>query len=603
MSQSLVQHGSPITPGLGLPPESKDRAPAARMSWHRSPRVSEDPFEYRALKKSTEIRLIRVCRKKVEGSIACKIYHFGKNTQRIARYHALSYVWGDSQQTRRVYLQGHGTGWHSFPLHENLWRFLDYVWRHKKFTRLFWTDFICLNQKSPEEKAQQIPRMFTIYCNAVLVVAWLQSPEQEQEHPGLGELVRWSDGLKPAQVIWPYESLREEIELRFAEFDDHRAWEQLMTNEYWQRAWIVQEVMAAKKVCVTFEDVSIDFDRLPALLIPYRTHWESHVVMAAQEHVFWTLFKNRAGAGKVPLWTILLDGDRYKCSRPADRVYGFLGILSDHDDGSSPGDHIKIDYDKPELHVFLDALLESSPPLEWYRVGYRSPESWGAPAGGFDVVSRLEGYMMSSTTTQRHQKLARFALKALKAIEILGLVSFFRPLMVHSNSLLESMARTKLKPTLDQSAALVGIMLTGWCEANAETAGSHCDVLMANRLRRGLASSPWRCKAHQSHYGDYISPASNEVEIGCVSVKWNLEAAVQACGKKSQTCDASTMTFEIPGIGFRMLLEPPGALKPWVEERFKYQWRLSLHLVGSEDPTMERLKISWSLGQDLDLPE
>lgn len=594
MSQSLVQHGSPTTPVLGLPPESKDRAPAPRMSWHRSQRVSEDPFEYRALKESTEIRLIRVCRKKVEGSIACKIYHVGKNTQRIARYHALSYVWGDPKQTRRVYLQGRGTGWHSFPLHENLWRFLDYMWRHKQFTRLFWTDFICLDQKSPEEKAQQIPRMFTIYCNAMLVVAWLQSPEQEQEHPGLGELARWSDGLKPAQVTW-------NISPRFDKFDDHRAWEQLMTNEYWQRAWIVQEVMAAKKVCVTFEDASVDFDRLPALLIPYRTHSASHVVMAAQEHVFWTLFKNRAGAGKLPLWQILLDGDRYRCSRPADRVYGFLGILSDHDDGSSPGDHIKIDYDKPELHVFLDALLESSPPLEWYRVGCRSPKSWGAPAEGFDVVSRLEGYMMSSTTTQRHQKLARIALEALKAFEVLGLVPF--SLGSHSPALLETMAMTKLKPTLDQSAALVGIMLAGWCEANAETAGSHCDVLMENRPRRGLASSPWRCKAHPSDYGDYIGPRSNEVEIGHVLKKWNLEAAVQACGKKSQTCDASTMTFEIPGIGFRMLLESPGAWRPLVEERFKHQWRLSLHLVGIEDPTMERLKISYTLGQDLDLPE
>lgn len=257
-----------------------------------------------------------------------------------------------------MYLRDQGTAWHPLPLHENLWRFLDYTWRHKDFERLFWTDRLCLDQNRPEEISQQVPRMHAIYSNAALVVVWLQSPEQDQEHRSLIKVARWSEALKPIPKLWN-RVFREEL----SPDKDTDTWNQVMSNDYWQRAWIVQEVVVAKKVCVTFEDVSIDFDKLPALFEQFRWpiiyQWQE----PAQEPAFWALFNMRADGGRLPLWRVIMNYYQYKSSRPADRVYGSLGMVANHDDGSSPVDNIEVDYDKPMTHVLLDAAFESLPPL------------------------------------------------------------------------------------------------------------------------------------------------------------------------------------------------------------------------------------------------
>lgn len=65
----------------------------------------------------------------------------------------------------------------------------------------------------------------------------------------------------------------------------------------------------------------------------------------------------------MPLWRILRDFVGYQSSHPVDRVYGLLGMVEDHEDGSSPAEKIQVDYDKQMLHVLLTAMFDSLPPL------------------------------------------------------------------------------------------------------------------------------------------------------------------------------------------------------------------------------------------------
>lgn len=186
----------------------------------------------------------------VEDCIACKIYTFDVQQADVG-YQALSYVWGDPKQTRRVYLADAGNEqWTPYPLHENLSQFLDQIWQNRMFDRLFWTDYLCLDQSNASEIAQQIPRMGSIYSVAEQVISWIQLPQRTRK------LLRML--LLSTPKSWWFQ-------------DDYCKWldavQMLAQNIYWRRVWIMQEVVLAKRVCImSGKEISFDLDKLVSIL-------------------------------------------------------------------------------------------------------------------------------------------------------------------------------------------------------------------------------------------------------------------------------------------------------------------------------------------------
>lgn len=523
------------------------------MFWHGSARVNssqdglvtDDPYQFQALSTSTTIRLIKVSRERVKGCIACRVYHFEEKQQESIKYHALSYLWGDPKPTRKIYLQDRGNGWRLFPLHENLWQFLDHAWRRKLFDHLFWTDHLCLDQAGHEEISQQVPRMHAIYRNAELVVIWLQLKKQEQN--ALRKVARLCDCPR----LMP-KSLNKVMQGRLFAHQD-AIWG-AMENPYWERVWIVQEVVVAKRVCVTTGNVSVDLDRLRALVDPFR-----QARFPAGKPSMWVLCDMRAAGGKMPLWKILRDFTGYQSSRPVDRVYGLLGLVADHRDGSSPAENIQVDYDRPMLHVLLDALFESSPPLTEYRLAAQCLGHWN----NYDSLSLLEGYIASSTTMPRHKDFAKVALQTFEAFNIIKSVPG-APHPYRTRDLMDAIFRsaswTGWEPSWGQSAALIGLVLARWSRGTL-------DHWKAHRQRRGDAPSPWRCATHRSRDGGRVAPGSHQL-VGFIVTwtSWGREGAMEACGLQSQSCDGTTMTCEIPGTQLRLVLKSAlsGGRKGWL---------------------------------------
>ncbi|KAJ0104240.1 hypothetical protein J7T55_001727 [Diaporthe amygdali] len=497
--------------------------------------VTQEPYQYRALSSSSAIRLIKVSPEKVNGCIACRIYQFDEKQQTNIKYHALSYQWGDPKATRQIYLQDQGREWRSFPVHENLWRFIDHVWRRQTFDRFFWTDHLCLNQNGHEEISQQVPRMHAIYRNAELALIWLQLDKSEEG--ALRKVIKSRERSKLMPRFWC-----KIMQKRLASYQD-KIWS-VTENPYWGRVWIVQEVVMAKRVCVTSGDISIDLDDLHALVEPFRkaTFPLGHPSM-------WVLCDMRAAGGKMPLWRILRDFTGYQSSRPADRVYGLLGMVADDDDGSSPAANIHVDYDKPVLQVLLDAMFESSPPLTEYRLVTLCL----GPPSTYDSLSLLEEYITRSTTTPRQRYFAKHALHAFEAFNIIKSV----PGAPHrydirdiTDDLFASAAETGWKPSCRQSAALIGLLLARWTSKPV----AHWK---ANRERRGQKPSPWQCAAHWSVYRDQVVPAPYEMVTRVTAARsWDRKGVVDACGEQSRFCDGSTITCEIPQIGLRLLVQP-----------------------------------------------
>ncbi len=120
------------------------------------------------------------------------------------RYDALSYTWGSGHQQQPIVVDGK-TLW----VQENLWRFLHELRSAGELD--LWADAICIDQRSTEEKNQQVEQMHHIYRRSRTTRLWLSSPEEQR----IGS--------------------RTKVTL-----DDLRT---IMTNEYWKRLWILQEVI------------------------------------------------------------------------------------------------------------------------------------------------------------------------------------------------------------------------------------------------------------------------------------------------------------------------------------------------------------------------
>jgi hypothetical protein len=133
-------------------------------------------YTYRPLSKAPySTRLIQILPGTHDSEITCVIHDY---TLRLGRtpgpYEALSYVWGDQNQKRRVYIQDARTPGSTFSLDvtANLYVALRRL-RDTDFVRLMWIDALSIDQESLEERGIQVAFMAMVYSHAKSVLVWL----------------------------------------------------------------------------------------------------------------------------------------------------------------------------------------------------------------------------------------------------------------------------------------------------------------------------------------------------------------------------------------------------------------------------------------------
>lgn len=372
------------------------------------------------------IRLIKIEKKKVDNEIACMIRHVELSSEKTV-YSALSYVWGDPKLTREIRLRSDTREvWYTFALHENLWRFLNFAWNQGYFDCWYWTDCICLDQVSDEEKGHWIPRMGKIYFYAERVVAWLDLDMDV------------GDQLRPVRdkldTMYPLERLDESWFLQNEVAGE--AAEAVREAEYWSRIWIMQEVVSAKLVVCIVGNMQVDnitLGRMVAFPINHHARtWELLQKTLQQNRAFnlrrleqhgldSRSKKERPRLNTVDLWQLLalVTRDNYGYTKRHDLVYGVLGLAGTNQDGKDPVEHIKVDYSKSSAYVIMDALLESYSvwPVDWDD--QRHKEAIHLLLREVDkesVFKVLEEYMTHNTTSERHRNLTRLLLRSCDAV-------------------------------------------------------------------------------------------------------------------------------------------------------------------------------------------
>lgn len=352
------------------------------------------------------------------------------------RFTALSYVWGTSNETEEITLNGQG-----FPVKKSLGTALQYVHSHwkaalsppksrrrpswmskvfssKKRPMFLWVDAVCINQNDIEERNSQVPLMKDIFSSAELVVSWLGAPD-DVTHCAIAtveelysELKRPDSEILDLKWILRHPTLRESNE-------PWKALDHLIRLDYWKRVWIFQEIVLARHVVLACGKKAMDWDVLAT--VSKKLAWltaeiPKHniekpdslstlvwVILSTGMGLTWSLLNviedtrrqqadsDRTGALQKNWPLSMMGGKMLRATDPKDHIYGLLGItnlgiLPDYSERTSLSavycgyvDHWLRDFRSgtacpfPELFFLPLAGLSKHPDLPSWVPSYPSP--------------------------------------------------------------------------------------------------------------------------------------------------------------------------------------------------------------------------------------
>lgn len=252
------------------------------------------------------------------------------------RYDALSYTWGqdDPVDERYILVNGKPTA-----VGSNLYLALRRN-RQNSEDEMLWIDALCINQTNIQEKNHQIPLMAFIFSRAWQVRVWLGQVD------GVGRA-----DVRAVQRLLQHTARPHANDGRWR---DNTWWiHDIVFAEYWKRAWVVQEIVAARSVLVQFGDHNLDWQFVRLLSEVYSTEFrELFDISIPGTRVIQAVDDLRSSGQKAfRLDTLLEIFQDSMCRDPRDKVYSLLGIADGVYDGA-----VVVDYAQPVREIYADVL-------------------------------------------------------------------------------------------------------------------------------------------------------------------------------------------------------------------------------------------------------
>lgn len=232
---------------------------------------------YRPLGKG-EIRLLTVFPGKMGTKMCCSLKTVTLKEKRIPEYEALSYVWGEPQLSRLIWV-----GDKILPVTKNLDAALENL-RYLDKPRTLWIDAICINQSDLDERSQQVLLMKNIYRDASQVLIWLGLQDQDSDlafdllesvyrlDDTFVESVRKRQGwaITADELLFQLGPRRASSGAEFTlnNLQPHHLSALKNTfsrRSWWKRIWIIQEAVYAKAVVIVCGQRSISWELLEKL--------------------------------------------------------------------------------------------------------------------------------------------------------------------------------------------------------------------------------------------------------------------------------------------------------------------------------------------------
>jgi hypothetical protein len=234
--------------------------------------------------------------------------------------------------------------------------------RHEWSPRTLWVDALCINQDSSYEPATQIPKMGQIYSWAKEVYIWL-GPEADNSDIAMKFIEKVSDVSQIDQLV---------KDPRYK--PEWAAFAKLIRRKWFNRRWVVQELhFGSRKGAIVHcgqESVRWGIFALAVALfeansLPVQSMFGSDgfafgelqglgatTLVATTNRMFASEQNKRLGDNVASLEELLFTLSMFQVSHPWDTVYAFLSLADN-------GNEIKVDYDKPLVHVLTEAVWKA----------------------------------------------------------------------------------------------------------------------------------------------------------------------------------------------------------------------------------------------------
>jgi len=296
----------------------------------------------------------------------------------LPEYDALSYVWGDRQHLVTIKCCGR-----DFAIRQNLYSALNHL-RRPAQDRILWTDAIRINQQDLQERGEQVAFMGRIYAAARRVLVWVGEPLQE-DSTAFDTIIRLKERL-PERHLRSYagsnSSQISRAEIRSYEVLNPLRFRHLLrffSRPWFERVWVIQEVVRAKKaeiICgrrsITWKDfvkVVLSFnDAFSYLATNYGTGESLRDVIAVENLL--PMDSLRQNNERMSLFAILCIASTFKSTDPRDKLFALLSLGDRPNLGVQP-DHTSHYFDVFRRHVIYE-LTEghrlhylARPPIRW----------------------------------------------------------------------------------------------------------------------------------------------------------------------------------------------------------------------------------------------
>lgn len=239
-----------------------------------------------------------------------------------SNYEALSYSWGNADLRNTMKVNGQ-----SFLVGKSLYVALRYL-RSQGRVRTLWIDAICINQIDDEERSEQVRQMTQIYQSAERVIVWL--------------------GIAPLGLRQAFECAGTRVPQTFGYY---RAISSVLCAAWWERIWVVQELVVARMVTVQCSEYTMSWELFCWLIDDFVIqHQISKDLPGLKEYKTLRSLRNHRLQRTPPKFDLLglaYDFRTRKAKDPRDKLFALQGLLE-----TNKADLITPDYSKETDVVF-----------------------------------------------------------------------------------------------------------------------------------------------------------------------------------------------------------------------------------------------------------
>jgi hypothetical protein len=334
-------------------------------------RPSQGYQQFRSLDKHRdEIRVLCLNRGVESDPITCTTSHAYLDTD--PQYEALSYAWGDPNETLSITLNGS-----PFQATTNLVTALRRL-RLEDEDRYLWVDALCINQGDVDEKNSQVPLMRRIYSDTTQGIMWLGDTEDDltsspPAESSTGHTLTISescaaeafaliahlasgDHIHANKFVGAVETI---LDISIAA----KSLNMLLDLSWWHRVWTVQEVILPQQVIFQCGDFKIPLDIFDAAVESISDHRKAGCCdLSADDDLRYSnfetvidgimMFREDGSRDCKTLIKALNTLSHRLSTNKCDKVYALLGLVSD------PTLSLTVDYGLPYTEIFAKTAVQ-----------------------------------------------------------------------------------------------------------------------------------------------------------------------------------------------------------------------------------------------------